>query len=489
MTTFYVGPGGSNASAGTSYATRWLTIAKLLGAAGMASGDTAYITPGTYRETVTVAMTSPVAETFIIGDVDGGHTSGVAGPVILTGYTTNDTSAPSGDTTLRLAARDHLTFRNLWVIGGSGGNSPFVPAMEIPAGSTDLKFENCYFHGGAAFNVQLVQIVCSADIASNFTFDRCIFFNRNQCVGINLTRSASADYDSNVLFRNCLLKSLGGNGVTIGQTGASAFFGGGVDVLNCTIMTGSNGVVVNAAQVSTSIPCTVNNTFISVNTTCLNANTSGQITESYCLLNGNTARTNVTAGTGSVATGNTAAVFSLGQEALVGMLIRPFGTPIAGSPMLGFGAGTSPPTVDLWNRDRPSGGASTNMGVGALERHDFGSRETGTVDTGTLAVRLTGPGDHQFQLPVAAGASRTISLKVYYDTNHATTNPPQAQLLANSAIGYAGETVTAAATTGSFLTLTFTGFTPTVNGVVTLRLRSRSAAANGYAIFDSVSVA
>lgn len=40
MPTYYVGSGGSDAAAGTSWALRWATIGKALGAAGIASGDT-----------------------------------------------------------------------------------------------------------------------------------------------------------------------------------------------------------------------------------------------------------------------------------------------------------------------------------------------------------------------------------------------------------------------------------------------------------------
>lgn len=503
MTVYYVDfVNGLDANNGlgpdASHATNkpWKTIAKLLGAAGFASGDTAYLSPaGPFREVVTIAMTSPTVTTNIIGDPQntrGFKTSGgvlvAPGPVQWTAYTTNDTTAPSGLPVLQTAARDFLKFSNIWFTGGTGASSPFRSAMDIPVGSTDLTFQDCCFFGGAAFNVTLIAMTLSADVNSNILFDRCIFFNRNTCLGPNLTRSTSADYDCGLTIRNSLLLSLGGNGVNIGQAGASAFFGGGVDVLNCTILTGASGVVTNAAQVSTSIPCTVNNTFIAVQTTCLSANTSGQITESYNLLHGNAARTNVTAGTGSIATANTVAVFSLGQEILQGLMVRPFGMPIAGSPMLNFAAGASPPAVDLWNRDRPSGGAGTNMGVGALERHDFGVRETTTVDTGGLAVKLTGPGDHEFKVPVTSGVSTTIALKVNYDATHGTTNPPQAQLIANAAVGFAGETKTAAASTGTFLTLTFSAFTPTASGYVILRLRSRSASGAGVAIFDTVSV-
>src|ERR1051325_3311383 len=74
MTTYYVSPSGSDSNNGlgpdASHASNkpWLTIGKALGASGIASGDIVYIAPGTYREVVTVNMTSATVETQVIGD-------------------------------------------------------------------------------------------------------------------------------------------------------------------------------------------------------------------------------------------------------------------------------------------------------------------------------------------------------------------------------------------------------------------------------------
>ena len=117
MTTYYVDfINGLDANNGlgpdASHATNkpWKTIAKLLGAAGMASGDTAYLSPaGPFREVVTIAMTSAASETAIIGDpgnAQGFNTSGgvlvTPADVIWTAYTTNDTTAPSATILLTL---------------------------------------------------------------------------------------------------------------------------------------------------------------------------------------------------------------------------------------------------------------------------------------------------------------------------------------------------------------------------------------------------
>jgi hypothetical protein len=85
MATYYVRPDGNNANAGTGPATNqaWQTLTKALGATGIASGDTVYIAPGSYNESVTIGMTSATATTSVIGDPTASQFTGVAaGPVL-----------------------------------------------------------------------------------------------------------------------------------------------------------------------------------------------------------------------------------------------------------------------------------------------------------------------------------------------------------------------------------------------------------------------
>ena len=70
MATYYVSTTGSNSNNGLSQSAPWLTVAYALGAtSGFASGDTLWIKPGVYRETVTVGITNPTAATYIKGDL------------------------------------------------------------------------------------------------------------------------------------------------------------------------------------------------------------------------------------------------------------------------------------------------------------------------------------------------------------------------------------------------------------------------------------
>lgn len=125
--------------------------------------------------------------------------------------------------------------------------------------------------------------------------------------------------------------------------------------------------------------------------------------------------------------------------------------------------------------------------IGALGRHDSADRETTTTDAGGVGIHLDGPGSVGFDIPVDP-ASTTITVKARYDLDHGTTTKPQALLLANGEIGVAAQTVTMTVGAVTWETLSFTPFTPTAPGVVTVRLVSRSVTPYGRSYFDSFTV-
>jgi hypothetical protein len=148
---------------------------------------------------------------------------------------------------------------------------------------------------------------------------------------------------------------------------------------------------------------------------------------------------------------------------------------------------SSVPDVDALNRPRPAGGQSALKAAGAYERHDTAIKEETVFDV-TPGIKIVGPGDHDFYIPVDATAT-TISVKARYDTNHGSTNKPQAILLAAPEIGITAETKTMTEAADTWEQLVFTQFTPTAKGVVTVRLVSRAAAGNGVAYFDTFAIA
>lgn len=121
--------------------------------------------------------------------------------------------------------------------------------------------------------------------------------------------------------------------------------------------------------------------------------------------------------------------------------------------------------------------------VGCFEPRDCGTREATTVRTGTYSIRLTGPGVHDFQVPVDA-TSTTITVYARYDSRHGSTNKPQISVVNGGGCGVsdATSTMTSAADTWEALSLTFT---PTAKGIVTIRLTSRADYPDGNAFFDS----
>lgn len=489
MATYYVRNDGSDGNAGTgpAAANAWLTIGKALGASGIASGDTVWIAPGTYREVVTVAMTSAVAETVLKGDPSASQFSDIApGPVVWTGYTTNDTTTPSTTPLLNLNGRDFLTFQDLVLIGSNISGSVILATTQS---STDIVLRRCAVIGSfvASASSSVIQCTLGANVAANWVIDSCLFMATPRILDLTCVRPTGADFDVNFQIKNSFL--LCHNiAINVATSGGNTFKPGGVDVIGCTIMA-ATAVQASGANISTSIPCTVVSSVLCAfgGATVLISGASGSLVENYNYFWATTLRSNVGIGANSQVVPTYAPLVEIGQSWLHGFMPRPFMMPTTGSPLLGFGDDGTLAATDALNRPRPAGGNSTSKGVGYLERHDTAIKETTTTDAGSVAVVIVGPGDHDFKIPIDA-ASTTISVKARYDATHNTTNKPQAILLANDAIGVATETKTMTAAVDTWDTLTFTPFTPSAKGVVTVRLVSRAAAANGKAFFDTFAV-
>lgn len=137
MATYYVQPNGadSNTGLGPSNANAWRTVQKALGATGIGSGDTLYIAPGTYRETITVGGTYSTTTT-IIGDRTASQFTGITpGYIRITGLISD---ALSSNTTLggfTTNGKSYLTFDSIW----------FEFEFVIAANTTNSNFIRCQF--------------------------------------------------------------------------------------------------------------------------------------------------------------------------------------------------------------------------------------------------------------------------------------------------------------------------------------------------------
>ncbi|MCW3059808.1 MAG: hypothetical protein JWQ02_1629, partial [Capsulimonas sp.] len=428
----------------------------------------------------------------IVGDVDGAQT-GDLGEVIWTAYTTDDKTTPATVAPLNLNGKSFLQFEKIRFVGGNAASSIASIVNALTLTSTNITFLDCTFEGVAASNSsRMVLISGAAGVTQNILFDRCLFKSYTPASVVLIstpTSTTGADWDVGVEFRNCRIDA-GGGGTVFAITPSAAgntFKPGGLLIRNCTINGGATGVLASAGS-SLTVPIRVENSVIVGAAAGVSANASGQIVESFCYICANTPRTLVTA-----ANSQTGPVWypslQIGHEAIAGQQQRPYLYPGAGSNVLGFGADATytAPAYDLANLPRPAGGGSTLAAAGCFERHGTGAGSATNADGGSgKCLKITGPGDQEFQLAMDA-VSTVITVKVLWDSGHGDTNKPQASLLANAEIGYAGETKTAAGIAGSaYETLTFTAFTPTAKGVVTLRLFSRSASGTGNAYFDTV---
>ena len=122
MTIYYVTNDGNDANLGTSANTSgaWKTLAKSLGASGISGGDTLYIAPGVYRETLEVGFASTGSTTYVYGDPKALKFTGITpSPVRITTYTLYDSLSsnfsPSSNTLISVTGKNNIVFESLYL--------------------------------------------------------------------------------------------------------------------------------------------------------------------------------------------------------------------------------------------------------------------------------------------------------------------------------------------------------------------------------------
>jgi hypothetical protein len=143
-------------------------VQKALGATGVTSGDTVYIAPGTYRETVTVGGTY-ASNVNIIGDRTASQFSGInAGYIRITGLVSDALNISTYLGNFVLNGKSYLTFDSIWFEGvvvfspnttnvnfircqitmatnaPNGGNSIQIDTT----GQSNILIDKCFIQGG-----------------------------------------------------------------------------------------------------------------------------------------------------------------------------------------------------------------------------------------------------------------------------------------------------------------------------------------------------
>ena len=352
MATYYVklaADGGNDSLAGTSPSTAWATLQKALGATGIASGDTLYIAPGTYIESVVIGGTYS-ASTFIIGDPLATYFPGMtAGPVRHSNLNAAQTAVSISAILLSGTGKSNLKFSNIhWYGGQLSANGYHLVSLLTGASNS---FDKCVFESTSNFNRTLV---CTPPTSSalNLSVTNCIFMGGGGNPSVDLTGSNVAD---TTIIRNCLIYRMSWF-CTMTNLGAK--------VTNCTVsVPEGNFLVLNSGSLT--FPTTVTNCLILNSLRFLyNVGTNGMLTENYNRILGGAINVNLS---GASLGANTVYAGGSGIESGYSLLVglnnpQVFGSSIS-SPNASFGNATNAAATDIygvtWTGANPDSGSAT----------------------------------------------------------------------------------------------------------------------------------
>lgn len=368
MATYYVGKGGNNSNAGTSWAQRKLT---LNGAEDIpvAAGDTVYVGAGTYRELLTCDVSgssgSPIT---YIGDYDGSHTDGTGGVVRITG-SDDDSTASGRDSCVYAATKSYRTFKGFYF---DGADARLISAIVGVQGWT---VEQCYF-GSSGGNAQAIYFASGGTpLCNNNTVRNCVFNQGgagNSAVGVVFYHNSEINSSGNVV-ENCIFLS--------GYQGIQVISIGDVIVRNCLIANQVNAGI-RTLTINTSNRMVVNNCIFWNNLTGISSAGANQVTENYNNFYGNTtARTNCATGANSTAYLMYFDARWFFEMVNGGSMLTPFD--LASYSQLINVAGTSPTTADM----RGTTVQGTQREWGALEYDSTLDIEAGSGGGGAVSIQ------------------------------------------------------------------------------------------------------
>lgn len=450
MTTYYVGSGGNNANSGLSWALRKAT---LNGAEDVpvTAGDTVYVGPGSYRETLTIDVSGSSGSTITyIADVTGEHTDGVGGIVRITGSDNDQTATRAS--TITASSKNYRTFTGFALDTTTGQAIALTDC-------TNWIIQDCSIQQAAS---DLFRSSGASQAA--ITIRRCVMLG-GTAHGINFTHTSTVD-NTGHLVENCIINAVSTNGISTTRVG-------GIVVKNCTISGAvSAGIRVNAALTAGQTLTTYNSIVYGCGAG-LAATVTTEFTEDYnAIFSNSTARSNVTAGANSVAHSPLLALPLLSSGFRLPYV---FGTLASYSTLIGK-AGTSESSDDIFGQSRPATSSKKSWGAVQFARP---ARDTGTVRTGSTSVKLADARRVQIFVPIT-NASTVFSVYARFETDYAGTKP---QMVIKQP-GQSDTTVTATGSSGSWEQLTTTLTPSATPGFVVVELVSNNTATSGsYATY------
>lgn len=327
MTTYYVGSGGNDANDGLSWANRKLT---LNGAEDIpvAAGDTVYVGPGTYRETLTIDVSGTSGNPITyIGDYTGANTDGTGGEVAISG-SDNDQTVTRNNAIVP-GAHNYRTFTGFHLLNTNNN-------LINDATGTHWTISQCLF--GAITTIAYAIKLNTG--ATNWTISRSVF----QTVRgwpLYFDDSSGTTQNGQHVIESCIFNTASGYVIRIEGHG-------GVTVRNCACLGGQHFLRVLTALPASYTPITVNNCIIqnTVNP-ALQATATGEIVEDYNNFYANqTDRSNVSTGANST---TYPTIFDARpiMELLHGGSLSSIWDLSASSSLVELNSGTGAPSADL----------------------------------------------------------------------------------------------------------------------------------------------
>ena len=348
MATYYVATYGSNSNNGTSPATPWLSISFAVGVAsgtnpGLSAGDTVWVAPGTYRESLSAALQyqggngtsgNPIT---IKGDplATQAWTATTAGVVRWTVFPTDTTNPTTGWALLTATSKTYINWESLYFDTWTSG---YAVNLTTCRGWT---FTKCVF-STVQLNCQIFNMTNTAGTPYDFTLDRCVLLG-GQCCTVSSARHTST-YDVNINIKDCIFLGCPptGQALVFTQSGTGSD-GNGIKIYNCHFQ-GFDSQTIYISSTNTTHNSIVKNCVLIRGN--IFGGTTGAVVQTYnrlinvSLQNTATSATTVTTGSAGI---------SLAYERINGLTGNDTFAPYPNSPNIGFGNSTGAPTVDLYS--------------------------------------------------------------------------------------------------------------------------------------------